>query len=105
MKFGAFQRSKGKLNKMSNQGQHGQPLTMWTPQAKANAGRPSRAADRPAPLCIQPGQVLRGNISPYGGKKESKEKRSVCPQHPADLPHVAMAQPLCSTASSPIFTT
>jgi hypothetical protein len=31
MKFGAFQRSKGKFSKISNQGHHGQQLTMWTP--------------------------------------------------------------------------
>jgi hypothetical protein len=58
---------------------------------------------RLALLCSQLGQVLRCNISPYGGKKESEATRSVHPHDPACRPHVAVSQSFCKTASSSIF--
>jgi hypothetical protein len=106
MKFGAFQRLQGEVE---------QNVKPWSPRSTSDlvdpigrspcqVGLAGRLAgplpSRPAPICSQQGQVLPGNISPYGGKKESEATRMVCANDPADRPQVASSRPLCSTTSS-----
>jgi hypothetical protein len=86
MKFGAFQRSQGEVQ------QHVKPRSPRSTsdhvdhvgQSPCQVG-PARRSTGPlpgwlAPLCSQLGQVLRRNISPCGGKKESEARRSVPPR-------------------------
>jgi hypothetical protein len=91
MKFGAFQRSQGEVQ------QNVKPMSpRSTPdhvdpvgQSPCQVGLAGRPASRLAPLCSQPGQVLRENISPYGSKKEPEARRSFHPKEPTGRPHVA----------------
>jgi hypothetical protein len=95
MKFGAFQRSQGEVQQnvkprsSRSTSNHVDPVGRSPCQVGPIGRLTGPLHGRPAQLCSHPGQVLCGNISPYGSKKESKTTRSVHPQDLTGQPHVA----------------
>jgi hypothetical protein len=102
MKFGAFQRSQGEVQQNVKPRSPRWSFDHVDPVGRSHCqvGPVGRSASPlpglPAPLCSHPSQVLRGNISPYGDKKESEAMKSVHPQHPVGRPHMAANWPLAA---------
>jgi hypothetical protein len=88
MKFEAFQRSQGEVQQNvkprspRSTFDHVDPVGRSPSQVGPVGWLTGPLPSYLAPLCSQLGQVLRGNISPYGGKKESEAMRSVRPARP-----------------------